>query len=52
MPLLALDPHADDVLGTHPVPLAPREIWLAWQANRTLSPLAERVLELIREVRS
>lgn len=51
MPLLALDLHADDALCTHPVPLAPREIWLAWQAGRTLSPLAERVLELIREAK-
>ncbi|MFI6101389.1 LysR family transcriptional regulator [Lentzea sp. NPDC051213] len=52
MPLLALDIHSDDILCTHPVPLAPREIWLSWQAGRTLSPLAQRVLELSREVAS
>ena len=53
MPLMALDiPPDDDLLSTHPVEpaLAPREIWLAWQANRTLSPLARRVVELSTEV--
>jgi DNA-binding transcriptional LysR family regulator len=49
MPRLSLDiPHDDDVLRTHELApaLAPREIYLAWQANRTLSPLATRVIEL------
>lgn len=49
MPMLALDvPPGDDVLCTHELEpaLTPREIYLAWQANRTLSPLASRVVEL------
>lgn len=49
MPLLVLDIHpSDDVLTTHELspPLTPREIYLTWQANRTLSPLASRVIEL------
>ncbi|HEX7304058.1 LysR family transcriptional regulator [Lentzea sp.] len=51
MPTLALDLQPDDVLCTHELSpaLAPREIYLAWQANRTLSPLAARVIELTRE---
>ncbi|MFD5830780.1 LysR family transcriptional regulator substrate-binding protein [Lentzea sp. NPDC060358] len=51
MPALALDLQPDDVLCTHELApaLAPREIHLAWQANRTLSPLAVRVVELTRE---
>jgi DNA-binding transcriptional LysR family regulator len=53
LPALALDVRPDDdVLATHPLEpaLAPREIWLAWPADRTLSPLAERALELSAEV--
>lgn len=48
MPKLALDIPPDDILRTHELEpaLAPREIYLAWQANRTLSPLAARVIEL------
>ncbi|MFJ1767581.1 LysR family transcriptional regulator [Amycolatopsis sp. NPDC088138] len=51
LPLLALDA-LDDQLTTHPLEpaLAPREIWLAWPADRTLSPLAERAIELCAEV--
>ncbi|WP_330278093.1 LysR family transcriptional regulator [Lentzea sp. NBC_00516] len=50
MPRLALDVPSDD-LSTHELEpaLAPREIYLAWQANRTLSPLATRVIELTRQ---
>lgn len=53
MPRLALDIQPDDdLLCTHPLEpaLAPREIWLAWPARRTRSPLAERVIELSTEV--
>jgi DNA-binding transcriptional LysR family regulator len=49
MPMLTLDvPPDDDVLCTHELApaLTPREIYLAWQANRTLSPLATRAIEL------
>ncbi|MEV6643749.1 LysR family transcriptional regulator substrate-binding protein [Amycolatopsis sp. NPDC051371] len=49
LPRLALDIRPDDdVLTAHPLDpvLTPREIWLAWPANRTLSPLAERAREL------
>ncbi|WP_370971150.1 LysR family transcriptional regulator [Amycolatopsis sp. cg9] len=49
LPELALDVRPDDEdLTTHPADpaLAPREIWLAWPADRTLSPLAERAREL------
>ncbi|MFD4635720.1 LysR family transcriptional regulator [Lentzea sp. NPDC058436] len=50
MPRLALDLPTD--LHTHELEpaLPPREIYLAWQANRTLSPLATRVIELTRQV--
>ena len=54
MPMLALDLPPDDLLCTHELEpaLAPREIYLAWQAGRTLSPLAGRVIELtLRTVR-
>jgi DNA-binding transcriptional LysR family regulator len=48
MPSLALDAPLDDALCTHELEpaLTPREIYLAWQANRTLSPLAQRVIAL------
>lgn len=48
MPALALDVAPDDLLCTHELEpaLTPREIYLAWQAGRTLSPLAARVIEL------
>ncbi|WP_439664710.1 LysR family transcriptional regulator [Lentzea sp. HUAS TT2] len=51
MPKLALDLPSDD-LSTHDLDpaLTPREIYLAWQANRTLSPLAQRVIELTQQV--
>jgi DNA-binding transcriptional LysR family regulator len=49
MPKLALDLPTD--LDTHELEpaLPPREIYLAWQAHRTLSPLATRVVELTRQ---
>jgi DNA-binding transcriptional LysR family regulator len=50
LPRLAMEVRPeDDVLTAHPLDpaLAPREIWLAWPANRTLSPLAERARELV-----
>ena len=48
MPMLTLDVPPDDLLCTHELEpaLTPREIYLAWQAGRTLSPLARRVIEL------
>lgn len=48
VPRLALDLREN--LSTHELEpaLPPREIYLAWQANRTLSPLAARVIELTR----
>ncbi|MFD9700256.1 LysR family transcriptional regulator [Lentzea sp. NPDC059081] len=51
MPRLALDLQPDDVLRTHELdpPPDPREIYLAWQANRTLSPLATRVIRLTEQ---
>ncbi|GAA4018345.1 LysR family transcriptional regulator [Allokutzneria multivorans] len=53
MPLLALDLRADnEILCTHELlpALSPREIYLAWHAGRTLSPLARRVLDITLEV--
>ncbi|MGW6443099.1 LysR family transcriptional regulator [Lentzea sp. NPDC055074] len=52
VPRLALD--LREGLSTHELEpaLPPREIYLAWQANRTLSPLATRVLELTRNAAS
>ncbi|SER65059.1 LysR family transcriptional regulator [Lentzea albida] len=50
VPRLALDLPTD--LDTHELEepgLSPREIYLAWQANRTLSPLAGRVIELTKQ---
>jgi len=48
MPMLAVDIKADDVLCTHPVKPAipPRQVCVMWQAGRTLSPLAQRVIDL------
>jgi len=53
MPLLAVDIHRDDnVLCTHELlpPIAPREVCVMWQAGRTLSPLARRVIDISRSV--
>ena len=53
MPLLAVDIHPDDnVLCTHELlpPIAPREVCVMWQAGRTLSPLARRVIDISRSV--
>lgn len=50
MPLLTLDIPPDDI-RTHEIEpaLTPREIYLAWHANRTLSPLAKRVIDLTEQ---
>jgi DNA-binding transcriptional LysR family regulator len=47
LPRLALD-GCDDTLTVHPLrpAIPPREIYLAWQAGRTHSPLAARAVEL------
>ena len=47
MPRLSLE-FLDEELNTHePVPaIAPREIYLGWKADRTLSPLARQVIDL------
>ncbi len=53
VPLLSLDiPEGDEILCTHqPDPaIAPREIYLGWQAGRTLSPLARQVIDLTLQV--
>ena len=53
MPLLAVDIHPDDdLLCTHELlpAIAPREVCILWQAGRTLSPLAQRVIEISRSV--
>lgn len=50
VPRLALDLPTDlDTHGLEEPVLPPREIHLARQANRTLSPLARRVLDLTRQ---
>ena len=49
MPMLAVDIRPDDdVLCTHElVPtIQPREVCVMWQAGRTLSPLARRVIDI------
>jgi DNA-binding transcriptional LysR family regulator len=49
MPMLAVDIRPDDdVLCTHElVPaIRPREVCVMWQAGRTLSPLAQRVIDI------
>jgi DNA-binding transcriptional LysR family regulator len=53
MPRLAIDiKDADDVLCTHEIKprITPRKICVMWPAGHTLSPLAQRVIELSREV--
>jgi DNA-binding transcriptional LysR family regulator len=53
MPMLAIDLRPDDEeLCTHElVPaIAPREVCVMWQAGRTLSPLAQRVIDISTEV--
>jgi DNA-binding transcriptional LysR family regulator len=51
MPRLSLE-FLDEELNTHePVPaIAPREIYLGWKADRTLSPLARQVIDVTLEV--
>jgi DNA-binding transcriptional LysR family regulator len=54
MPMLAIDIGPDDVLCTHelrPV-IRPREVCVMWQAGRTLSPLARRVIDISVSVAS
>jgi DNA-binding transcriptional LysR family regulator len=49
MPMLAVDISPDDdVLCTHELSPAirPREVCVMWQAGRTLSPLAQRVIDI------
>jgi DNA-binding transcriptional LysR family regulator len=49
MPMLAVDIHPDDdVLCTHELipTIRPREVCVMWQAGRTLSPLARRVIDI------
>ncbi|MET9230228.1 LysR family transcriptional regulator [Lentzea sp. NPDC003310] len=49
LPELALDQCPDDLVAHDLDPaLPPREIYLAWPANRTLAPLATRFIELVR----
>lgn len=53
MPLLAVDIEADDddlCMHTIEPVLGPRQICLAWQSQRTLSPLAQRFIDLSIEV--
>lgn len=53
MPRLSVDIREDDeILCTHePEPaIAPREIYLGWKADRTLSPLARQVIDITLEV--
>ncbi len=55
MPSLAIDlDESDDQLRLHVLEpaLRPREIYLAWPARRTLSPLVTRARELVVEVAS
>ncbi len=48
MPMLAIDMKAEDVLCTHQLrpDITPRQVCVMWQAGRTLSPLAQRVIEI------
>jgi DNA-binding transcriptional LysR family regulator len=49
MPMLAVDISPDDdVLCTHELrpAIRPREVCVMWQAGRTLSPLARRVIDI------
>ena len=49
MPMLAIDIGPDDdVLCTHELlpAIRPREVCVMWQAGRTLSPLARRVIDI------
>jgi DNA-binding transcriptional LysR family regulator len=53
MPMLAIDIRPDDdVLCTHELrpPIRPREVCVMWQAGRTLSPLAQRVIDISVDV--
>jgi DNA-binding transcriptional LysR family regulator len=51
MPLLAVDTRDDGVDVRFMTPeLAPRQICLVWRKDRTLSPVAARMVELAREV--
>lgn len=53
MPTLAVNVRPDDdVLCTHRIKprIAPRQVCVMWRAGHTLSPLAQRVIDLSREV--
>ena len=51
MPLLAVDTR-DPAIDVRPLqpPIPPRQVCLAWRRDRTLSPVAERLIELARDV--
>ena len=47
VPRLSLDLDGDELTTHEPVPaIPPREIYLSWQAGRTLSPLARHVIDI------
>jgi DNA-binding transcriptional LysR family regulator len=53
MPMLAIDVRPDDdILCTHEIKprISPRKICVMWKAGHTLSPLAQRVIDLSVEV--
>jgi len=51
MPLLCVEPD-DPRISLHPLdpPIPARSIYIAWRPGRTLSPVAERFLELATEL--
>jgi DNA-binding transcriptional LysR family regulator len=51
MPMLALD-LADSSIDTHPLepPVPPRQVCAAWRRDRTLSPIARRLIEIAVDV--
>ncbi|MGH3227301.1 MAG: LysR family transcriptional regulator [Streptosporangiaceae bacterium] len=50
--IASLGTHADPMLSIHELqpPLAPRQIFLLWQAGRTHSPIATRAIEIAVDV--
>ncbi len=52
LPRLVVDSVSDEALAVHELvpPVRPREIFLLWQAGRTLSPLAERAIEIAADL--
>ena len=51
MPLLAVDARDEsiDVRPLHP-PIPPRQVCLVWKRDRTLSPVATRLIEISKSV--